>query len=259
MARFYLSPEDWDSARWILEGDEAKHCARVLRLREGESCVLFDGRGHAGEFVLERVSSSHVVCRPKGNEKSSKGLECSPTLPSGDSPAEVRMVLCQAIPKGSNMDWIIQKAVELGVAEIYPLITERTITRYTDKEVESKREKWQRTALEACKQCGQNVLPIVHAPMSFDKWMQHHVSTGEFPKLRIIASLAEGARPFKPLLQECEGETQCAYLVGPEGDFSPRETALALEHEFLPVTLGDIVLRVETATFYGLSVIKFAL
>lgn len=153
MARFFLPPSEWAAPAWELRGDEAHHAARVLRLKQGDSCIVFDGCGRAAHAVVaEPPRSSGVLLVP--------GEECPP------SPPVAHLTLCQAVPKGANMDLIIQKSVELGVSAIVPLVTDRTIVRLNAREAEAKRQKWQRIALEACKQCGQNTLPEVALPGS---------------------------------------------------------------------------------------------
>lgn len=153
MARFFLPPSEWAAPAWELRGDEAHHAAKVLRLQQGDSCIVFDGCGRAAHAVVaEPPRSSGVLLVP--------GEECPP------SPPVAHLTLCQAVPKGANMDLIIQKSVELGVSAIVPLVTDRTIVRLNAREAEAKRQKWQRIALEACKQCGQNTLPKVALPGS---------------------------------------------------------------------------------------------
>ncbi len=244
MPRFYLPKDRWTTPAWELEGDEAKHAAKVLRMKEGDVCTVFDGEGRASRAIIAAPpSSASVLLRPDG--------ECS-------APVDIAsLTLCQSIPKGSNMDLIIQKSVELGVGRIIPLITEHTIVRLSPRDAEAKQVKWQRTALEACKQCGQNTLPIVEIPRSFREWVAEAI----LPEVTIIASLAPGARPIRDVLENAraEGRRSAAVLVGPEGDFSPEETTMALEAGFRPVTLGSIVLRVETATFFCLSSLRYAL
>lgn len=247
MARFYIPPEKWDASCWELEGDEAKHGVKVLRLREGDTCTVFDGRGHARLALIGTVLGSRLIQLIPGDTLNT---------PNRDIP---ELTLCQSIPKGSNMDWIIQKAVELGVSRIQPLMTERTIARTDAEEALAKQAKWQRVALEACKQCGQNLLPQVETPLTFKTWFKECVPA--LPELKIIASLAPGSRPMRDCLEEAraEGKFAAAYLVGPEGDFTPTETEAALASGFLPISLGSIVLRVETATFLGLSALRYAL
>lgn len=125
MARFFLPPSEWAAPAWELRGDEAHHAARVLRLKQGDSCIVFDGCGRAAHAVVaEPPRSSGVLLVP--------GEECLP------SPPVAHLTLCQAVPKGANMDLIIQKSVELGVSAIVPLVTDRTIVRLNAREAEAK-------------------------------------------------------------------------------------------------------------------------
>lgn len=238
MARFHLPPESWQSG--ILTGDEARHLSQVLRIKPGETITVFDGCGRRAAAEVLTVSRERV------------------SLKTGDSltpPAPLPAItLAQAIPKGKNMDLIVQKAVELGIAAIQPLVTKNTVVQPG----EGKSDKWRRNALEACKQCGQDTLPAIADPLPFDRWLEsgaglppaaHH--------LKIIASLAPGAQPLREILRAHPGTTAATLLVGPEGDFTPEETTAALDAGFLPVSLGEIVLRVETATIFCLSALRY--
>lgn len=247
MHRFYLPRESWQSSTWELSGDEAKHAVKVLRMKEGDSCIVFDGEGQASSATITSIISSELVYLQPGNNYAQT------------PPAPLVLELYQAIPKGGNMDLIIQKAVELGASRIIPLVTEHTIVRLSAKDAIAKRKKWQRIALEACKQCGQNILPSIETPVGFQQGL---VSFGKVPdQLYIIASLAPGALPIRDILEQARSQQihRAAVLIGPEGDFSPEETAFALQLGFQPVTLGPIVLRVETAAFFCLSALRYAL
>ncbi len=237
MARFLLPPNHWQTDP-ALTGDEAKHAAQVLRVKPGQTVTVFDGRGRRSDAEILAVSRDHIPLRFLGE----------PELPPAPLPA---ITLVQAIPKGKNMDLIVQKAVELGVASIQPLVTRNTVVQPGDK----KAHKWRRTALEACKQCGQDTLPHIADPITFDAWIPEQGNPN--PGLQLIASLAPGAKPFRQTLLEHPGTTAATLLIGPEGDFSPQETEAATAAGFLPVTLGDIVLRVETATLYCLSALRY--
>lgn len=234
MPRFHLPPDQWHSA--ALTGDEAKHLAQVLRLRTGDTITVFDGIGRRAPAVIRTVARDHVA------------LE----IGEANSPPRLRprVTLAQAVPKGKNMDLIVQKSVELGVAAIQPLVTRHTIVQPGD----GKADKWRRTALEACKQCGQDTLPEITEAVSFDSWLASRASGSG---LGIIASLAPGARPFREVLADHPAVAEVTLLVGPEGDFSPAETKAALDAGFIPITLGNIVLRVETASLFCLSALRF--
>ncbi|HSJ04452.1 MAG TPA: RsmE family RNA methyltransferase, partial [Verrucomicrobium sp.] len=245
LARFYLAPSAWNPDLLVLEGDEAHHCTSVMRRQVGDEITIFNGAGRWARCRMTSVAGRKV------------GLEM---LEEGRTPAPaVSLSLLQAIPKGGNMEWIVEKSVELGVNAIHPVLTARTVVKLDRKEAAKKQEKWQRLALEACKQCGQNWLPVIHAPASLTE-----VLAG-LPEhdLRIVAAIQEDARHLKAILEERRGEGNAVdsalLCIGPEGDFTPEEYELARESGCLPMTLGTIILRVETATMYGLSVLGYEL
>ena len=237
MARFYLSPDAW-GAQALLTGDEAKHAAQVLRLRRGDRITVFDGRGRSAAAEILDVSKNELRLE-LGAAVSSPGL-----VPE--------ICLAQAVPKGKTMDLIVQKAVELGVHTIQPLITRHTVVQVDGDDAPRKSAKWQRVALEACKQCGQDLLPEVLPVRDFASWTED--STGD---LKIIASLLPGVRSLREVLRGAASPRQVTLLVGPEGDFSAAEGAAAMEAGFLPASLGTIVLRAETAAFFGISAIRY--
>jgi len=246
MHRFYLSPEHWDPSALTLRGTEAHHARDVLRMKRGERAVLFNGRGREITAEIVDLARDEVRLR-KLQENETPPLRC-------------RITLAQAIPKGKNMDLIVQKAVEIGAAEIVSLISERTIVDLDAKEAEQKKAKWQQVAIEAAKQCGQNWLPTVHAPRKLKDFFSQ---AGSFD-LPLIGSLQPDAIHLKKILsdyidQHRDRPTNVLMLVGPEGDFTPAELALAKTHGCLPITLGPIILRVETAAIYCLSVLSYEL
>jgi 16S rRNA (uracil1498-N3)-methyltransferase len=237
MARFFLSPEAW-GGQPLLSGDEAKHASQVLRLRRGDRITVFDGRGRSAAAEILDVAKSEVRLA-LGEEKSRPLL--APEI-----------CLVQAVPKGKTMDLIVQKAVELGVTSIQPVITRHTVVQVDGDDAPRKSAKWQRVALEACKQCGQDLLPEVLPVLDFGDWLPR--AGGD---LKIIASLVPGARPLREILRESAAPRRVSLLVGPEGDFSGEEGAAATAAGFLAASLGSIVLRAETATFFGISALRY--
>jgi 16S rRNA (uracil1498-N3)-methyltransferase len=255
MHRFYIAPENWNPKALILRDAEAHHARDVLRMKPGDRAVLFNGRGR--EITAEAVDLGRNEIRlRKLHETETPQLRC-------------RITLGQAIPKGKNMDLIVQKAVEIGAAEIAPLISERTIVDLDKKDAEQKREKWQQVAIEAAKQCGQNWLPTVHAPQKLKAFFANASPVEDSPRraradLRLIGSLQPDAVHLKKLLsdyaqQHGDRPKSVLMMVGPEGDFTPAELALAKSNGCLPITLGPIILRVETAAIYCLSVLSYEL
>jgi len=237
MARFFLPPASWGEVTW-LTGDEAKHLSQVLRIRVGDSVSVFDGKGRRAVAVVVEVSRDRVK------------LELGPasSIPSGHP--EVTLAL--AIPKGKKMDMVVQKSVELGVHAIQPLVTRNTIVQPGEGKV----DKWQRVALEACKQSGLDHLPEIHEPLEFHRWIENLGGLGS-SELRLIASLAEGARPMREIVRNSGSPSRVIVLVGPEGDFTSAETQSAMEASFAPVTLGATVLRAETASLFCLSALRY--
>src|SRR5205814_7675641 len=232
MHRFYVLPENWNRGALALTRSEAHHARDVLRVRRGEKIVLFNGQGR--EITAEIVEFS-------GEEIRLRRLHEAET-----PPVRCRIVLAQAIPKGKNMELIVQKAVEIGAAEIAPIISDRTVVQVDSESAAQKQSKWQQIAVEAAKQCGQNWLPKVHSPRKLAEFFSS-VEAGVSPAdLQLIGSLQPGARHLKKILADYSSEHQrplrsVLMLVGPEGDFTPAELALARRHGCEPITLGPII------------------
>jgi 16S rRNA (uracil1498-N3)-methyltransferase len=149
MHRFYVPAEKWDPGALVLIGPEAHHAREVLRLKRGDKVIVFNGHGREITAEVVDLGPDEVHLR-KLTETETPPLRC-------------HLALAQAIPKGKNMELIVQKAVELGAAEIIPLISARTIVDLDEKEARRKRAKWQSVVIEAAKQCGQNWLPTCTA------------------------------------------------------------------------------------------------
>ena len=243
MHRCYLPVPDLTEGPLLVEGEEAHHALRVLRMRAGEECEVFNGFGQAVRARITYTSGSHMQLEV---------LEELPLLPS-----VAGITLAFAIPKGTLVDLIVQKAVELGAQRIIPLITERTIVRITPQEAPAKAEKWRRTVLEACKQCGVRDLPVLEEPQPYAAFLQR----ADVPTLRVQCALVPHARPLREVLEPARaaGCREVILLIGPEGDFSPAEYAAAEAAGYAPASLGPIVLRVETACFHALAAARYAL
>jgi 16S rRNA (uracil1498-N3)-methyltransferase len=252
--RFYLPRNDWQQRALILTGAEAHHARHVLRLQPGDRATLFDGSGREATVEITALDSATVHLRVL-QESIAPPLRC-------------RISLAQAIPKGKNMDLIVQKAVEIGAAEIFPLLSARTVVQLDAENAAQKQAKWQSVAIEAAKQCGQNWLPQVHVPRTPNDFF----ATAPAYDLRLIGSLQPGAIHLKKVLadykREDEGDrggkgrarpASVLMVVGPEGDFTPAEIALARTNGSVPITLGPIILRVETAAIYCLSILSYEL
>ncbi len=226
MHRFYLPQFEPPQ----LSAAEFHHATHVLRVKVGEIVSVFDGRGNEAQCRVEPAGKLAILTQ-----------SASPPLPC-------RITLAQAIPK-KQMDLIVQKATELGVASIAPLISERTIKRPAGSP-----ERWHDIALEACKQSGNNWLPEIQAPRAATDFLK---APGPYD-LKLIASLQAGAKSLKSILRDFR-PASVLILIGPEGDFTPAETALAESTGCRPLSLGPLVLRAETAAMYALSILHHEL
>ncbi len=228
MPRFYLPPDCWERDP-ALTGDEAAHAARVMRVKEGDEVQVFDGCG--------RISPATVVSASKSRVDLKLGAV------SEEAPPKVPVTLAVAVIKGKAMDFLIQKAIELGVSVIQPLITERTVV----KREAGGEAKWQRAVLEACKQSGVNRMPVVKPIQAFNDYA---FSIKDESGLRIVASLMEESITLRQALEGAGEPKGVTFLIGPEGDFTNAELSQALEVGFQPVTLGSRILRAETAAIF---------
>lgn len=246
MHRFYVRPDQTTGAGLLLSESEAHHALEVLRLRRGDRVSVLNGAGDEFLCEIERV------------EKRTVGLkvvhkQVHPPLP-------FKLCLVQAIPKGKAMELIVQKAAELGVHRIVPILSERTVAHLDAESAAAKVEKWQSTAIEAIKQCGSAWLPKIELPMT----PQAFFAAGEKFDLSLLATLQPGARHPRVHMDGFRSEhgrlpSTVAVWVGPEGDFTPAEIHGILSHGALPITLGQLILRSETAAIYCLSVLNYEL
>lgn len=245
MHRCYAPGVDFAAVSTLdIEGEEARHALKVMRLRVGDECEVFNGCGQA---AVGRIAST----------AGSSFLTLADLQPLPPMPPVAGITLALAVPKGSNMDLIVQKAVEMGVQRIVPLMTERTIVRLDARDAAAKTAKWSRTVLEACKQCGVNTMPVVEAPQSYAAFLRRE----DLPALKLQCAIVPHARPLRELLEQARavGQGDCVLLVGPEGDFSPAEYAAGEAAGYLPASLGPIILRVETAVFLAVASARYAL
>ena len=211
--RFYISPERWSLKPLGLDESEAHHCIDVLRLGVGSRVVVFNGRG--SEITAE------ITTIEKG-KRASERVDFRET-----EPLRCAITLAQAIPKGKNMDLIIQKATELGVAKIVPLLSDRTVVQLEEDELRKKREKWKQVMIEAAKQSGQDWLPEIAEPITPKQFFAEF----DHYELPLVASLQSDARSLKKVLanfreQHGRRPSSALILVGPEGDFTPAESIL---------------------------------
>ncbi|MBI3479457.1 MAG: 16S rRNA (uracil(1498)-N(3))-methyltransferase [Nitrosomonadales bacterium] len=236
MPRFYCPPPLPLTGSFELPPDAAHHAARVLRLREGDPVQIFDGLGNECHGIISELGNKHVVVNDIAAVESCR-----------ESPLDVLLV--QALSSSEKMDWIIQKATELGVTEIQTIDTERSVARLSAERIAKRLKHWQQVAISACEQCGRNVLPKIHAPMDIMAWLQQ---TRNLADAKFIL-LPEGSRSLHDLVKP---QGKAVLLIGAEGGFSEAESGAALHCGFIPIRLGARVMRTETAAIAGLAVLQ---
>jgi len=227
-----------------LPASAARH-VQVLRLQPGDVITLFNGGpdvagSSGGEFdaTVTRMGRSQVQVQIGAH-----------TAVEREAALQVHLAL--GMPANERMDWLVEKATELGVASIQPLTTERSVLRLTGERADKKQTHWQSVAVAACEQCGGNRVPRVHAVMTLAQWLKLPIPPNAAHHQRLLLSL----RPDSLGLREatCATEQDITFLSGPEGGLSPAEEDAALAQGFAPVTLGPRVLRSETAAIAALA------
>ncbi len=221
--------------RVLVKGAAANHIMRVLRLRAGDALTLFNGRG--GEFAgsVEEFRRDSVLV----------GVHDARSV---DRESPLSLTLAQGISRGERMDWILQKATELGASRIVPLFTERSVVRLDPKQAERKLHHWRAIAVAACEQSGRNRVPEVALPQGFHDF----VADSEPQPTRLLLS-PTGATGIDQLPAAGAGVT---VLIGPEGGLTEVEQESALRAGFTPVRIGPRVLRTETAAIAALTIIQ---
>ncbi|MEO8343890.1 MAG: 16S rRNA (uracil(1498)-N(3))-methyltransferase [Gallionella sp.] len=240
MPRFYCLPPMPLSGSFDLPPDAAHHASRVLRLRIGDAVEIFDGIGNECHGLIAALHGKRVTI-----------ANISATNIRRESPLHV--VLAQALSSSEKMDWVIQKAAELGVTEIQPLDTKRSVARLSVERATKRLEHWQQVAISACEQCGRNVLPKIHAPLDIMGWLQQTTMIPEtIPAAKYIL-LPEGTAS---LHEQAAPQGKVMLMIGAEGGFSQAEITAASQCGFISVRLGARVMRTETAAIAGLAVLQ---
>jgi 16S rRNA (uracil1498-N3)-methyltransferase len=243
LTRVYVEAPVATGKRLVVEGSAANHITRVLRLRSGDLLTVFDGSG--GEFGarIEEFRKDSVVVTVEEHRL----LDRESPLP---------LTLAQGISRGERMDWVIQKATELGTSRIVPLFTKRSMVRLDERQAERKLQHWRAIAIAACEQCGRNKIPELAAPVDFfdvlpaDDSGAMRLLLSPTGNLR-IEDLAEVGQDLAPGVRK--GIT---VLIGPEGGLEEVEQEAALAAGFKAVQLGPRVLRTETAAIAALTIIQ---
>ena len=246
MHRFYLPPAECQQRPLTLSERETHHALNVLRIRPGERVAVLNGTGDELLCEVQQAGGRTVTLKVVHTYNL--------------APLPYAVTLLQALTKGRTMELIVQKATELGVHRIVPILSARSVAHIEADDAANKMDKWEATAIEAIKQCGCAWLPRVEPPQT----PQGFLARGDKCELSLIASLQRDARHPREHFESFMAESKrrpasvCVW-VGPEGDFTPAEFNAIRASGALPITLGELVLRSETAAIYCLSIINYEL
>ncbi len=240
MSRFYVETPHRMGDEIEISGAEAKHIQRVLRLKEGDEIVLFDGKGMEYWGTVESQKLHRVTVKiGKTN------------TPQRESPIDI--ILGQSLLKGDKMDYVFQKTTEMGILAIFPFISSRTIPILGRERVERRRSRWERIVVESAKQCGRTVPPRVEGICDFGSILERPLHG--FVKLILWEQEERSLRARMGEIDKNSGKF--LFLVGPEGGFCDREIAAAKGRGIIPVGLGPRILRSETAAVAMLSILQY--
>lgn len=237
MPRFFVESLAGDPI--VIEGGDARHIALSLRMKQGEELILCDGKGTEAVCAVASLCPESVVL----DVKERRASETEP---------KTRVTLYQALPKADKMEYIVQKAVELGVYRIVPVLTSRCISRPDEKTAAKKRERLCKIAAEAAKQSGRGIIPEVDGVLTFKNAVKE-MSTAGLP----IFFFEHASLPLRKYMEKYTGG-DIAVMVGAEGGFSDEEAAFAEENGLLSASLGPRILRCETAPVVALAAIMYA-
>lgn len=234
--RFYCPPPLLINDPFELPPAVAHHASRVLRLRVNDAVQLFDGTGIELHGIISEISGKRAVL--------GKLQVCTANR---ESPLHI--VLAQAMCSSEKMDWVVQKATELGAAEIQPVQTQRSVAKLSAERAEKRTGHWLSVTIAACEQCGRNILPKVHAPQELSAWL---AALRDVPGSKFILLPHASAT----LHEQPEPQGKITLLIGPEGGFSADEAQLAQQIGFIPIRLCARVLRTETAAMAGIAALQ---
>ncbi|RDV81285.1 16S rRNA (uracil(1498)-N(3))-methyltransferase [Ammonifex thiophilus] len=239
MRRVFVLPEELGETKVVLPPEESHYLLSVLRLRAGDRVAVHDGEGRARAGIILRENGGRVEV------ELGEYLSLPPEPP-------VFVTLFQGIPKGEKMDLVVQKATELGVSRIVPLLTERVVVQWDRERARKRRERWQRLAREAVRQCGRSTVPRIKEVTPLSQALEEL----EPETVGIMPWEGERSLSLRSCLHSCRPR-RVALFIGPEGGFSEREVALAQKRGVFTVTLGPRILRTETAGLAALALVLY--
>jgi len=240
MPRFFLPQVNIHDGRGVVHGQELTHLMKVLRLRAGDFVTVFDNTGWEHEAIIETLTSE------RGE------LKIVESHPSDREPS-IAINLAVGLTKGEKLDWVIEKATELGVTSIIPFSSNYTVPKLDGDKIQKRSVRWRKIVVSAAKQCGRSRIPEVRSLCSFENFVRE-----SWPEtLKLIFWENETEQSVHELFQKCHEAKSVLLAIGPEGGFSKREVELASAQGFQSVHMGRRILRAETAAIAALAVVQF--
>lgn len=242
MHRFYVGTENIEDNRIVITGSDVNHIKNVLRLNKGEKIVICDGQGQDYYCIIDNVAKEQVIAVIEDKQKANTELR-------------TKIYLFQGLPKKDKMEFIVQKAVELGVYEIVPVKMKRTIVKIdNEKKERAKLNRWQTIANEASKQSRRGILPNVHEIVSYKEAID---MAKELEYVILPYELVENMEYTRKSIEEASKCSSIGIFIGPEGGFDEEEVSFAKEIGIKTITLGNRILRTETAGLTALAMLMY--
>ncbi|WP_289128768.1 16S rRNA (uracil(1498)-N(3))-methyltransferase [uncultured Megamonas sp.] len=222
-----------------IKGDDAKHLLYAMRVRPEQVFTIVDRESKVAQAKVISCTSDTVQ------------LKLLQYIEDADTEAPIEVVVAQCLPKGDKMEFIVQKAVELGASSVVPVVSRHCVVKYDDKKKLARQQKWQKIADEAVKQCGRTIKPTVEAIVSLEQLAKDYADYTRF-----ICYEAEDKQSFKEMLQSADSK-KYLILIGPEGGFAPEEVQLCKDAGFKSISMGKRILRAETASIAALTIVMY--
>ena len=245
MRQFFIAPENITGSKAVLTGQEARHISTVLRLSIGTAIIMFDGSGTYYEAVLTKISTSRIEV---------KIISIIPYIDS-DEIEHPTLHLALGLLKSKKNDFVIQKTTELGIAGLHPFLSRYCVAQ---NQAENRLQRWEKIALEACKQCNRPKPPTLNPMKNYTDLLSEFSDADHDVKL-IFWENKKGQKTIREIFAPLTKINSAMILIGPEGGFSNEEVRQAIAAGYEPVTLGSRILRAETAAIAAVSIVQYEL
>jgi 16S rRNA (uracil1498-N3)-methyltransferase len=246
MQRYFIPEENWNNDMVVIDGDDAHHIIRVMRMQIDDKIICNPPHSKAAICIIKQIGNDTITAEVV------EWMEKDAELP-------VQVTIAQGLPKGDKMDWILQKGTELGATAFIPFQSERSVVKWDAKKAEKKLVRYAKIVKEASEQTHRNQLPEIKPAMSLKQLIEESTTY----QVRLIAYEEEAKtasfQSFANIVSKLKAGDKILICIGPEGGFSPVEVDSLKEHSFLPVRLGPRILRTETAALYALASISYHL